>query len=128
MENSRSIRIIIIYISTIFSSNIILTNSKTRNTNSVGRIISTDSSLINDSSIHFNNNSTSSISNRHSDSDCLIIKISDISRNNSHTGSCRINMEQSTSFSVIIVNIIMIACSHIIIANNKARNSESNSL
>ena len=125
MEQRTSFTIIVIRIINVFNSYIIFTNSKVRNTNSNCWVVfSIKCCSIYFSAIYFNNSSTTSICNRNRHSDGLIFKISYVSRNNCYTRSNRINMEQCTSISIVIVRIVMIVGCNIVFAYNKTRNSE----
>ena len=135
MEQCRSIGIIIVSITSVLNSNIILTNSKTRNSesNSIRTIFSNVLGQFHISAINLNGYNTSSIRNIDCYRNGLIITISDISRNNHN--ACiwvyisdigLINMEQSTCITVVVIRIINVLNSHIILTSSKTRNNHIN--
>ena len=124
MEQCTISAVIIVHIIMVNRSDIILTSSKTRNSE-CSNTLTNRLSNIDISTIDGNSHKTCRISDRNGYSYCLIIQISDISRNHINCAVCRAYMEESTAILIIIIHIIMVNRSDIILANNKTRNSES---
>ena len=113
----------------ILSSHIILTSNQARNSESNLTIITNRISQLNISAIDCNSNLTGSIGYIDSYNNCLIIKINDISRNNSHVGIRHIsliNMEHCACIAAVVIRIITIFNGYIIFAYCKVWNFYSN--
>ena len=131
MEWSTSIGIVIVCITSILNSYIVFANDKARNSesNSIRTFFSNILSQYNISTVYFYSYIACSIAYINGYSDCLIIKVSNVGRNNSNVSIrnvCLIYMEQRTCIAAIIIRVINVFNSYIIFTNRKVRNANGN--